>query len=65
MERTGGMKKGLRLAATGLFLMAALSSMGCGQNALMNPLAPNANNQGTVANTAGNTMNPAGNNLNP
>jgi len=64
MERTGGMKKGLRLVATGLFLMAALSSMGCGQNALMNPLAP-AQNQGAVANTAGNTMNPAGNNLNP
>jgi hypothetical protein len=65
MERSNGLKKGLKLAATGLFLMAALSSMGCGQNALMNPLAPTSANQGTVANPAGNTMNPAGNTMNP
>jgi len=48
MERTSGMKKGLRMAAVSFFLFAALLSTGCGQNALMNPI-PDSNAPGGVA----------------
>jgi len=47
MERTSGMKKGLRMAAVSFFLFAALLSTGCGQNALMNPVIDSAQG-GTV-----------------
>ena len=64
MERTNGMKKGLRMAAVSFFLLAALLSTGCGQNALMNPVIDTSQG-GSIANPAGNELNPAGNELNP
>ena len=66
MERSRGMKKGLRMAAVSFFLFAALLSTGCGQNALMNPV-PDSSAQGgtTIASPAGNDLKPAGNELNP
>ena len=64
MERTNGMKKGLRIAAVSFFLFAALLSTGCGQNALMNPVIDSSQG-GAIANPAGNELNPAGNELNP
>lgn len=64
MERTGGMKQGLKLAVTSFFLMAALLSTGCSSNMLMNPVN-NTQNQGTVVNPAGQTGNPAGHTGNP
>jgi hypothetical protein len=51
MERTNGMKKGLRMAAVSFFLFAALLSTGCGQNALMNPIPDNAQGSSLVANS--------------
>ncbi len=65
MERTSGMKKGLRLVATSVFLMAALLSTGCGENTLMGPSTDTAQNSGAVTSNAGNNVNPAGNNVNP
>jgi hypothetical protein len=66
MERTSGMKKGLRQVATVVFLAAALASTGC--NTLMGPSSSTtdtAQNSNVVANDAGNNVNPAGNNVNP
>jgi len=37
MERSRGMKNGLKAIAAGLVLVAAMASTGCGQNALLNP----------------------------
>ena len=65
MERTSGMKKGLRMAAVSFFLFAALLSTGCGQNALMNPVIDSAQDSGTIANPAGHDVNPAGHDVNP
>ena len=65
MERTTGMKKGLRMVVTSLFLMAALASTGCTGNTLMGPSTDTAQDSGTVANPAGNDLHPAGNNLRP
>jgi len=59
MERNGGMKKGLKLAAVSFFLMAALLSTGCSSNMLMNPVS-NTQGQGTVANQGGQISNPGG-----
>jgi hypothetical protein len=39
MERTNGIQKAMKTAATVLFLAAAMASTGCGQNALLNPTA--------------------------
>jgi len=64
MERTNGMKKGLRMAAVSFFLFAALLSTGCGQNALMNPLPDNAQGS-SIASPAGDNLKPAGDNLKP
>jgi hypothetical protein len=64
MERTSGMKQGLKLAATSFFLMAALLSTGCSSNMLMNPVS-NTQGQGTVVNPAGQPSNPAGQRSNP
>ena len=64
MERTNGMKKGLRMAAVSFFLFAALLSTGCGQNALMNPV-PDSAQGGTIASPAGNEVKPAGNEVKP
>ena len=49
MERSRGMKKGLRMAAVSFFLFAALLSTGCGQNALMNPVIDTAQSGTLVA----------------
>ena len=65
MERTNGMKKGLRMAAVSFFLFAALLSTGCGQNALMNPVPDSAQGGTTIASPAGNDLKPAGNDLKP
>jgi hypothetical protein len=65
MERTNGMKKGLRMAAMSFFLLAALLSTGCGQNALLNPVSDSAQDSGTIANPAGHDVNPAGHDVNP
>jgi len=65
MERNGGLKKGLKLAAVSFFLMAALLSTGCSSNMLMNPVSNNTQGQGTVANPAGQPSNPAGQPSNP
>jgi len=64
MERTNGMKKGLRMAAVSFFLFAALLSTGCGQNALMNPVPDSAQGD-TIASPAGNEVKPAGNEVKP
>jgi len=64
MERTGGMAKGLRLAATTIFLAAALISTGCSENALLNPVNDSAQGD-TIANPAGHDANPAGHDSNP
>jgi len=64
MERTNGMKKGLRMAAVSFFLLAALLSTGCGQNALMNPVTDSSQG-GAIANPAGNDAKPAGNDAKP
>jgi hypothetical protein len=65
MERTSGMKKGLRMAAVSFFLFAALLSTGCGQNALMNPVIDTAQGGTTIASPAGNDAKPAGNDAKP
>jgi len=64
MERTNGMKKGLRMAAVSFFLLAALLSTGCGQNALMNPV-PDSSQGGAIANPPANDAKPAGNDAKP
>ena len=72
MERSRGMKEGLRLVAMSVFLMAALLSTGCGENALMNPIEDSSQAQMASANGAGHDaelakkkMEPAGHNLTP
>ena len=65
MERSRGMKKGLRMAAVSFFLFAALLSTGCGQNALMNPVIDTAQSGTTIASPAGNDAKPAGNDAKP
>jgi hypothetical protein len=64
MERTKGLKRGLKAATTAVFLAAALLSTGCGQNALVNPLTDQAQGQ-SVVNTAGQELKPAGHELKP
>jgi hypothetical protein len=39
MERTNGLKRGLKAAAITILLATAMLSTGCGQNALMNPVS--------------------------
>jgi hypothetical protein len=60
MERTNGTKKGLRIAAVGFFLFAALLSTGCGQNALMNPVIDSSQGGTLVANSGAQDPKPAG-----
>jgi hypothetical protein len=38
MERTNGLKRGLKAAAITILLATSMLSTGCGQNALMNPV---------------------------
>ena len=59
MERSRGMEEGLRLVAMCVFLMAALLSTGCGENALMNPVSESSQAQMASANSAGHDVNPA------
>ena len=64
MERSNGTKKGLRTAAVGFFLFAALLSTGC--DALMNPVADKSSAQGpSTALNSGQPHNPAGQPHNP
>jgi outer membrane lipoprotein-sorting protein len=37
MERTNGIQSGMKKAAMVMFLVAAMASTGCSQNALLNP----------------------------
>jgi outer membrane murein-binding lipoprotein Lpp len=39
MERTNGLKRGLKAAAITILLATSMLSTGCGQNALMNPVS--------------------------
>lgn len=66
MERTSGMKKGLRQVATVVFLAAALASTGC--NTLMGPSSQTtdtAQNSTVVSNNSGHGTNPSGHGTNP
>ena len=66
MERTKGAKSGLKATAAAMFLVAALASMGCSNNALMNP-QPSQTAQGgdTTTNGAGHELQPAGHEVQP
>jgi len=61
MERTRELRSGLKAAAAAMFLVAALASMGCSSNALMNP-QPTQNAQGgsTVTSQGGQLQHPGG-----
>ena len=65
MERSRGTRNGVKVVLTSVFLLAALLSTGCGQNALMNPTTDQLSNGDLAANQAGNNLRPAGNNLRP
>jgi hypothetical protein len=69
MERTSGLKKGLKAAAITILLATSMLSTGCGQNALMNPVSATQVGEGVGArndlNPAKNDLNPARNDLNP
>jgi len=65
MERTNGIQKAMKTAATVLFLAAAMASTGCGQNALLNPTAAQVAAGSSSYSQAGSNLNPAGSNLNP
>jgi hypothetical protein len=58
------MRNGLKVVAMSAFLLAALLSTGCGQNALMNPISEQVGGD-TAANQAGHNLRPAGHNLRP
>ena len=66
MERTRELRSGLKAAAAAMFLVAALASMGCSSNALMNP-QPTQNAQGgqVTSNPGGHVQNPGGHVQNP
>jgi hypothetical protein len=56
----------MRAAAAGLFLVAALASMACSNNALMNPQPSQGAQGGQVANSSGGQLqNPGGQLQNP
>jgi hypothetical protein len=60
MERTRGLKSGLKAAAVTVFFAAALLSTGCSSNALMNP-QPSLNAQGgQTAQSGGHVLLPGG-----
>ena len=69
MERTNGLKRGLKAAAITILLATSMLSTGCGQNALMNPVGQTevggGNNAKNDLNPAKNDLNPARNDLNP
>ena len=65
MKRTQDLRKGMRAVTAAMFLAAALASMGCSNNALMNPQQGNQAVNGQTANAAGNDLKPAGNDLKP
>jgi len=59
MERSSAVKQGLKLVATSVFLMAALLTTGCGENALMNPVGETVDSSET-ANAGGQVAHPGG-----
>ena len=63
MERTSGLKKGLKAAAITILLATSMLSTGCGQNALMNPVS--AVEVGSGGPSANHDMNPANHDMNP
>lgn len=65
MERSRGTRNKLKVVATSVFLLAALLSTGCGQNALMNPVSEQLSGEEMVANQAGHKLDPAGHRLDP
>ncbi|HLA81726.1 MAG TPA: hypothetical protein VJP78_08955 [Thermoleophilia bacterium] len=65
MKRTQDLRKGMRAVTAAMFLAAALASMGCSNNALMNPQQGNQAVNGQTANAAGHELNPAGHEVNP
>ena len=71
MERTNGWAQGLKKAAVLLALMAAMASMGCGQNALLNPTADQVlaagggANQSKTVDSGTHDPNPAAHDPNP
>ena len=65
MERSRGTRNKLKVVATSVFLLAALLSTGCGQNALMNPTSEQLSSEEMVASQAGNQLKPAGNQSRP
>ena len=62
MERTSGLKKGLKAAAITILLATSMLSTGCGQNALMNPVS--ATQVSGSATTANHDVNPANHDVN-
>ncbi len=66
MERTRELRSGLKAVAAAMFLVAALASMGCSNNALLNP-QPSQGAQGgvTTANQGGHEVQPAGHEVQP
>lgn len=65
MERSRGTRNKLKVVATSVFLLAALLSTGCGQNALMNPVSEQLSGEEINSNNAGNQFRPAGNQFRP
>jgi outer membrane murein-binding lipoprotein Lpp len=62
MERTSGLKKGLKAAAITILLATSMLSTGCGQNALMNPVSQTE--VGGGATTANHDVNSANHDVN-
>jgi len=66
MERTNGIQSRTKKTVAVLFLLAAMASTGCGQNALMNPTADQLSSSGSsVPGKGGNDRKPVGNDRNP
>ena len=62
MERTNGLKRGLKAAAITILLATSMLSTGCGQNALMNPVGQTE--VGGSATTANHDVNSANHDVN-
>ena len=69
MERTNGLKQGLKAAAITILLATSMLSTGCGQNALMNPVGQTEVGSGNAANhdvnAANHDVNAANHDLTP
>jgi len=63
MERTRELRGGLKAAAAAMFLVAALASMGCSNNALLNPQPSQAAQGGQVVTSSGGQLDHPGGQL--